>query len=118
MHKLYTHYIMKYVQMTKLVSGYIPTRVWVNPQAVIYVEEHIERRSQGGDKYVEVPKGSRIRFQEGAWENPGFIDVQEPPETVVCLLSGLPRESVPDSYEAWEAERERIADAVYGPLRG
>lgn len=116
---------MKLVQMTKLVSGYIPTRVWVNPDKILYVEELISRRGQGGDAYIEVPKGSRLVFGED-----DAIAVSEMPEAVLQVLSG--ESQVDETYEAavadlhpsfdrfdaWEAERERKTDALFGVDRG
>jgi hypothetical protein len=72
---------MKMIQMTKLVSGYIPSRVWVNPDKVIYIEELVSRRGQGGDAYVEVPMGTRLQFGDD-----NRIDVKETPDTVVQWL--------------------------------
>lgn len=121
---------MRFVQMTKLVSGYIPTRVWVNPDKVLYVEEVIQRRSQGGDTYIEVPKGARLVFGED-----DVIAVSETPAAVLRMLSGEPQADgtqVDETYEAavadlhpsfdrfdaWEAEHERKVDALFGPDRG
>jgi hypothetical protein len=114
---------MQYVQMTKLVNGYQPTRVWVNPSAVIYIEERIERRRQGGDTFIDVPKGARLQFSTSA------IDVLEAPDIALAVLSRKRESQVDEEYEAaradlvgpsyedWEAKRERLADAVYGPRR-
>lgn len=101
---------MRMVQMTKVVSGYIPSRVWVNPDKVLYVEELISRRGQGGDAFIEVPMGTRLQFGDD-----NRIDVRESPDWVLQALSGEP--GVDETYEAavadlrtacgWEAERER-----------
>src|SRR5215467_4706937 len=105
---------MKYVELTKLVNGYEPTRVWVNPDAVIYLQERMVRRGIGRGEEVIEPKGTRVYFAEnGAPIDGGFIDVQQTPDEVVSRLSGRTWQQ-PETWQQWEERRERIADAVYG----
>ena len=69
---------VQYVQVTKLVNGYMPVTVFVNPAAVAYVEP---RFASQGRRQVE--KGARI-FLGVAAES--FIDVQQSVDEVMVRL--------------------------------
>lgn len=68
---------MKYIPLTKLVNGYEPVRIWLNPQCVAYVQQRLVTRGRG-----EEPGGSWIYLV-----GDDSLVVQESPEQVLAVLS-------------------------------